>query len=125
MSIGRIREAELWVNGTQKVGTSSVQWTDNDEFDRTAADDQFSGDPVRVSKAGSGSGEMLEGDITTGYLTSLVYKYKEVSVTDGVESETEKTVTFTKPTVKAGGSMTAGQAGRRNYTFDYATATVA
>jgi len=122
---GRIRRGTLNIGGAVS-NVSNFEWTDNYEFDRSQADDEFSGDPVEMRRGGSGSFTLLAGDVHQGYATSdPVFSYTEVTVSSGVESTTTKTVTFTKVTFNSGGSVPAEGRGEVRISFDYATSTQA
>ena len=115
--------------GTVGAATNvkNVDWNDSYEFDRTAVDNEMSGKPVEMKRGGSGSLTLTAGSIASGYSAAdLVITYKEVSVAAGVETETEKTATFTDVTFNTGGSIDndAGP-GEIRISFDYATSALA
>ena len=121
----RIRRGTVSIGGAV-AGVAVIEWDDAHEFDRSRADDEWSGIPVEMSRQGSGRLTFLEGDISTGYCTSdLVITYTEVTQSSGVESTASKTATFTNVTINAGGSVPAEGRGERRYTFDYSTCTIA
>ena len=121
----RIRRGTLSVNGSDVGDVANMEWTDANEFDRSKADEEFSGVPVEMGRGGSGSFTLLSGYVATGYKTALVITYKEISVAAGVETPVTKTATFTKVTLNAGGSVPAEGRGEMRASFDYATCTVA
>jgi len=121
----RIRRGTLTV-GTAVSDVSNFEWNDAHEFDRSRADDEFSGVPVEMSRAGSGSFTLLAGSVATGYATSsVVFTYKEVSVAAGVETVTQYTATFTDVTFNQGGNVPAEGRGEKRISFDYSTCTIA
>lgn len=104
--MGKIRRGTITSGGASVDNLVNVSWRDESEFDRRRVDDEMAGKPVRMTKQGSGSIELLAGNIDTGYETnSLVVTYKEISVSSGVESEVEKTVTFSDVTYNSGGQL--------------------
>ena len=121
----RIRRGTLDVNGAV-ANVANFEWTDAWEFDRSRADDEFSGTPVLMSKGGSGSLTLLAGSIATGYQTSdWVFTYNEVAVAAGVETVTQYTATFTQVTTNTGGTVPAEGKGEIRVSFEYAECTVA
>lgn len=117
---GRIRRGTLSVNGSPRANVANMQWDDNHEFDRSKGDNEMHGIPVQMSEGGSGSFELLAGNVPSGYGTAnMVYTYKEVSVATGVETVTDKTVTFTEVTFVTGGNVPADGKGSRAVKFDY------
>lgn len=122
----RIRRGTLNADGAV-ANVSNFEWTDAHEFDRSKGDEEFSGVPVEMSRAGSGSFTLLAGHVATGYVASMVYTYKEVEINEstGAETVVAKTATFTDVTVNAGGSVPAEGRGEKRFSFDYSTCTVA
>jgi hypothetical protein len=121
----RIRRGTLSI-GTAVSNVSNFQWNDAHEFDRSKADNEFSGTPVEMSRSGSGSFTLLAGTVPTGYATaSAVLTYNEVSVAAGVETVAQKTATFTDVTFNQGGSVPAEGRGEISVSFDYSTCTIA
>ena len=122
----RIRRGTLNADGAV-ANVSNFEWTDAHEFDRSRGDDEFSGVPVEMARAGSGSFSLLAGHVATGYIASMVFTYKEVAVNEQTQAETvtSKTATFTDVTVNAGGSVPAEGRGEKRFSFDYSTCTVA
>ena len=119
----KIRRGTLSVNGSAIADVVNVDWNDNTEYDRRAVDTEMSGKPVMMKKQGSGSFEMLAGNVPSGYGTAdAVINYKEVSVAAGVETEADKSVTFTDVTFNSGGNLDndAGP-GSRRINFEYGT----
>ncbi len=121
----KIRSGTINVSGSSLTGMARVQWDDELEVNRDQADEELSGQPVIMRKGGRGTIEMMSGAVATGYATSMVLTYKEITVAGGVESSATKTATWTSVTVAAGGNVQAGARGARNYAFEYATCTVA
>lgn len=121
----RIRRGTL-NTGASVSNLAELSWDDAYEFDRSRADNEFSGTPVEMSRQGSGTVKLLAGSITGGYQTaSWVFTYYEVEVTNGVESVVSKTATFTNVTCNRGGSVPAEGRGEITIKFDYATCTLA
>ena len=122
---GRIRRAILSIGGAVS-GLVNVDFNDAYEFDRTQGDNEMSGEPVEMKRQGSGTIELLAGNIASGYQTSdLIVTYYEVTVTAGVEAIVAKTVTFDKVTTNEGASLPSEGRGSRRIAFDYATSTTA
>ena len=121
----RIRRA-IVSHGTQVLGLANIEFNDNNTFDRSNADNQYSGKPIETIRAGSGTLEFLYGGIGTGYATSnLVATYYEVSQTNGVETVSTKTATFADCTFNRGFNIPAEGVGRVKVAFDYSTCTIA
>ena len=121
---GRIRRGTLDIGGAVS-NVSGFDWSDQNEFDRSRADDEFSGTPVEMSRKGSGSFNLLKGNVSSGYGTSdVVYTYKEIEVASGVEAETTKTATFTDVTFNQGGNVPAEGKGEIRITFEYSTCVI-
>lgn len=121
----RIRRGTLTI-GTAISNVSNMEWNDQKEFDRSQGDNEFSGTPIEMKRAGSGTFTLLAGSIPSGYATSdPVLTYNEVSVVAGVETVVTKSVTFTQVTVNQGGSVPAEGKGEKKISFDYATSTEA
>jgi len=119
----RIRRGTLTI-GSSVSDVSNFEWNDSHEFDRSKADDEWSGTPVEMNRAGSGSFTLLAGSVATGYATSnVVFVYTEVEVTSGVESTSTKTHTFTGVTFNMGGSVPAEGKGEIRISFDYSSRT--
>lgn len=119
----RIRRAVI-SGGPSVSGLANLEWNDAHDFDRSQGDDEMSGTPIEMARKGAGTLTLLEGYVATGYGTAdLVGTYKEIELVDGVESEVEKTVTFTDPTYNAGGSVPAEGKGEIRCAFDYSTCT--
>jgi len=117
-----IRGGELTI-GTAVLGVKKLSWKDAPGVDRSASDTRFYGEPITMSKAGSGSVDLKADGIATGIQTAdWVYKYNKVAVTAGVESVVQATVTFKNVDVKAGGDVPAAAAGSRSADFDYSEA---
>lgn len=104
---------------------ANFDWNDANEFDRSKADEEFSGVPVEMSRGGSGSFTILSGYVASGYKTGMVLTYNEVTVTAGSEAVVQKTATFTYVTVNGGGSVPGEGRGEIRASFDYATCVVA
>jgi len=124
---GRIRHPKtVSINGTNVADVASVQWDNNYEYNRDKADDQFSGDPVEMSRAGSGSIELLAaGSLPACYGQGMTVVYNQVTVESGTETVTEKTATFTKVTYNNGANVPAEGRGSRSIKFDYAECSIA
>lgn len=121
----RIRRGKLTV-GTEVADVSGFDWNDAYEFDRSPANDEFSGTPVEMKRGGSGTLTLLAGTIASGYQTNnWVYAYTEVQVIAGAESTVTKTATFTGVTVNRGASVPAEGKGEVKIAFDYSTSAVA
>ena len=115
----RIRKGTL-THGGAVSNVANVRWQDSHEFDRTPADEEMHGGPVQMNEGGSGSFELLGGNIATGYATSdLVFAYHEIVVTAGVEADVVKTITFSDVTFRSGGEVPSEGRGRRTIDFDY------
>ena len=122
---GRIRRGTLSIGGAVN-DVANFEWDDAHEFDRSKADDEWSGQPVEMDRKGSGRFTLLKGTVSTGYATSNpVFTYNEVEVASGVETVTQKTATFTLVTFNQGGSVPAEGRGEVRITFDYGTCTIA
>jgi hypothetical protein len=113
------------IAGSAVTGVKAVNYDQNDEYDRSPGDDQLSGDPVQIKKAGSGTIELLGGTIPSCYDQSIVVVHQEVVVTNGAETETDKTTTFTKCTINKGANVPSGSAGSKTVKFDFAEVTEA
>ncbi|GEM_PF-3278317 len=123
--MSKIRRGILKVNGTQVADVVNVDWNDAHEFDRRAVDDAMFGVPVEMKRSGSGSFELLAGNVESGYAAGDVeIEYTEVSVASGVETTSGKVATFTHVTFNSGGNIDndAGP-GSRRISFDYAEST--
>ena len=126
--MAKIRRGKITgLNGGIVADVANFQWDDKFEFDRKKVDDEFSGKPVLMSKEGSGSFELLSGSVASGYATtSLVFTYKEIAVTAGVETTTTKTATFADVTINQGGSVDNDSGpGSIKIGFEYSTCTIA
>lgn len=122
----RIRRGIVSCNGGQVTGMANVDFQDAHDFDRSNADNQFSGIPIEMIRKGSGTIEWLSGGQGTGYGTSsMVVTFYEISQTNGVETVTTKTATFTNVTFNRGYNIPAEGAGRVKVSFDYSTCTIA
>lgn len=119
----RIRRGIL-NNGGVVSNVSNIEYTDAYEFDRSRADNEFVGQPVEMSRSGSGSVTLLAGLIPSGYATTDPFiTYYDIDVVDGAETVVEKTVTFTKVTYNEGGSIPAEGRGEKRISFDYGEST--
>lgn len=119
----RIRRGRLTV-GAQISDVANMEWDDNYEFDRSKADEEMHGIPVKMSEGGSGSVELLAGNIAKGYQTNdWVFTYNEITNTNGVESSATKTVTFYHVTTNIGGSIPAEGRGSVKIKFEYGDST--
>jgi hypothetical protein len=124
----RIRRGTLKIGDADQAAVANMQWNDAHEFDRSQADDEASGDPVEMSRGGSATLTLLAGYIPTGHAAggaSVVYTYKKVSVTAGVETVYSCAVTFTDCYFNTGGSVPAEGRGEIRCSFDYATSSEA
>jgi len=125
--MAKIRRGTLNDGSGAVANVKNVNWKDANEVDRSATDENMSGDPVEMKKAGSGSLVLTAGNIATGYAAGdVVITYNEVSVTDGSETVSQKTATFTKVYFNSGGNIDndAGP-GEIQIDFDYAMCTIA
>lgn len=112
--------------GSQVAGMANADWDDKHEFDRSKSDDQWSGVPIEMNRAGSGTLEFLSGGIPTGYGTSsMVVTFYVITQSNGVETVSTKTATFTDVTFNRGHSIPAEGPGKVKVAFDYSTCTVA
>lgn len=124
---GKIRRGTMTVNGEAVADIVNLSWKDSFEFDRRAVDNEMHGKPVQMKEGGSGSFELLAGNVASGYAAgNVVISYTEVSVSGGEESETAKTVTFEDVTFNSGGNIDndAGP-GSRQVDFEYGAVTEA
>ena len=126
MAKSRIRFPKtLTVAGTSVDHVASISWETNDDYDRSKADAQMSGDPVKMDQAGTGQIELLAGTVPACYDQEIVATYEEVVVSSGSESTTTRTATFTKCTHNAGANVPGEGRGSRTINFEFATVTVA
>lgn len=122
----RIIQGQLTV-GTAQAGLARIEWDDGIKIDRSPADVEYEGDPIEVpGRQGSGRITMLEGNIASGHASggTMTCVYKEKTYSAGVESSADKTASFTKVTINAGGSSGGEGRGERRYAFEYGSCTV-
>lgn len=121
---GRIRRGTLSVNSSGQSNVSNFTWSSAYSFDRTPADNEYSGIPVEMGRAVSGSFEITAGWVAPSYGTaSLVFTENEVSVSAGVETVTQYTYTFDNVTFNTSGSTPASGRGMKTVTFEASTVT--
>ena len=124
----RLRRGTLTV-GTLFTGVVLLSYTENNEFDRTQADNEFSGTPIEMKREGTGEVRSCEshGSLPdSGHQTSdWVFTYYEVTLTAGVETVVEKTVTFNLVTCNHSGNFPSEGRGETSAAFTFATATEA
>lgn len=121
---GRLRGATLSANGGTKSGVANIDFSDAREFDRSQGDNEMFGTPVEMKRGGSGSIEMLAGNIPSGYATgTLIATTSEVTVANGVETSVTRTVTFYDVTFNSGGAFLPGSRGSRKISFEYSYCT--
>lgn len=105
----------MTVGGQGVSGARDFRYTDGSEWNNDRADNEASGDFVRMSTGPYDvSFELLarDTDVVSGYVSSLVVVGKEVSVTGGVESSADKTFTFSDGYFQVGGDLPTENAGR-------------
>lgn len=118
----RIRRGVLTINEVEQADVANFQWNDAHEFDRSQGDNESAGVPVLMKTGGSGSFELLAGFVASGYAAGdVVLTYHEIAVANGVETDTEFTVTFTGVTFNAGGNVPAEGRGSITISFEYST----
>lgn len=83
----------------------NFSWQDSLTVDRSCVDDEMVGEPVIMKKEGSGSFELTDGQIASGYHADLVLTASVGSVAAGTETETSRVFTFDAVTVENGGNV--------------------
>jgi len=111
----RMRRFTMTVGGSSVSGARDFEFDDESEWNNDRADDEGAGDEVRISTGPfSVRFELLARDtnVETGYAATMVVVAKEIEVSSGVESSTDKTYTFSDGWLKVGGNFPTDNAGR-------------
>ena len=103
----------------------NIQWQDNKTYDRSQADSELGGTPVKMTNAGSGSFEILGGAFPTDrYGQTMVITIEDIAVSGGSETATTRTFTFTDVTFNIGAKSAADSSrGGITVNFDYTACT--
>lgn len=123
MSAVRYRRGQMTTPSLTAV--YNIQWNDNKTYDRSQADAELAGTPVKMTNAGSGSFEILGGAFPTDrYGQTMVVTIEDVAVGSGSETVTTRTFTFTDVTFNIGAKSAADSSrGGITVNFDYSTCT--
>lgn len=111
----RIRRGTMTVTGGAVTGMRDFKYTDKSEYNRDRADDEAVGDEVRMSEGPFDiSFELLgpSAGVVSGYIASMVVVGKVITRSDGAETSTNKTFTFTQGHFNVGADVPTENPGR-------------
>ena len=111
----RIRRGTLTIEGVAVAGARNFNVGDDSEYDNSRADDEASGSFVRMTEGPYPfSFELLASDsnVVSDYIATAVLTYKEISVTNAVETSTDKTITLSDGYLKYSNDVPVDGAGR-------------
>lgn len=116
----RIRRFTCVIDGNAVTGARNLDHNPGFTVDKSRGDNQDGGMPVIMSKEPTGSFELLDFDsnCVSGYFTSMVFTYKSVSVANGAETVTDKTITLSNGTLVVSTRAPIDGPGGRNVAYE-------